>query len=237
MQSFLLIFSSACLFALSSGAITATESKLVTKLAPVNSVPYEDTTKDLTAAASDRTSLIPAFHIGKDYGQPSYGSSVPYGSYYSSIYSPSVGYRGAGLNPGYLNVGYNRGYGPNGVTGGGHLGYGYYGNLGYNPGYGSSGYIGNSGYGGYGSGLGYGSGYGSYNTGNYGLGYDDGYNGYGRGGYGRYGGYDGYGYGSGYAGYGGSNYGSAYAARSNYEPYSYQGYGSYGSPSGYRGYS
>ncbi|XP_031841475.1 uncharacterized protein LOC116430911 isoform X2 [Nomia melanderi] len=220
----------ACVIALSSGAIKTSEPKLITKLAPVNSPSYDDSTKDLTASASDRT-----FHISKDYGQPGYGGSVPYGSYYGSIYGPGAGYRGAGYNLGHLNTGY-RGYpaySPSGIVGNGHVGYGYYGNAGYNPNYGGYGY--GSGYGGYGSGLGYG-GYSPYNTGSYGLGYDDGYNGYGRGGYGRYGGYDAYGYGS---GYGGSNYGSVYGTRSNYEPYTYHGsgYGSYSYPSGYRGYS
>ncbi|KZC10315.1 hypothetical protein WN55_01431 [Dufourea novaeangliae] len=228
------IFSFVCLFALSSGAIKSSEPNLITKLTPANSATYEDSAKDLTSAASDRT-----FHISKEYGQPGYGGGVPYGTYYGSSYGPGAGYRGTGLNPGYLNTGY-RGYpgsGLGGIIGGGHVGYGYYG--GYNPSYGGYGSGGYGGYGGYGNGLG---GYGTYGTGSYGSGYDDGYSnvGYGRGGYGRYGGYDGYGYGSGYGGYGGSNYGSTYNTRSNYDPYTnYHGtsYGSYSYPSGYRGYS
>ncbi|CAK9816227.1 hypothetical protein ANTQUA_LOCUS8810 [Anthophora quadrimaculata] len=249
-NTFFLVLTFACLITFSSSAILSSEPKLTTKLTPVNSPSYEDNAKDLTAAASDRT-----FHISKDYGQPGgYGGGVPYGSYLgSSIYGPGTPYRGTGLNLGYLNPSY-RGYvvgGPNGIIGGGHIGYGYYGNSGYNPsygGYGGYGYGGNSGYGGYGGYSGYGSGLsgsGGYANGygsGYGSGiYDDAYNGYGgRGSYGRYGGLDGYGYGTGYSGYGGSNYGSSYAAKSNYDPYAYRSnsYGSYtGYPSGYRGYS
>ncbi|XP_034186931.2 uncharacterized protein LOC117607390 isoform X1 [Osmia lignaria lignaria] len=238
----------ACLFALGRSAIESSETKLTTKLIPLNSPSYKDVDKDLTAAASDRTPLITAFHISKEYGQPGgYVGGVPYGSYLgtgSSIYGPGTAYRGTGLSPGYVNPGY-RGYsvGGPGIIGGGHIGFGYYGNSGYNPGYGGgygSGYGGYNGYGGYGSGLGgYGGYSNSYTPGTYGSGvYDDGYYGYGtRGGYGRYGGLDGYGYGTGYNGYGGSNYGSSYNVRNSYDPSSYRS-GSYaGYPSGYRGYS
>lgn len=45
----------ACAIALSSGAIKTAEPKLITKLAPVNSASYDESTKDLTAAASDRS--------------------------------------------------------------------------------------------------------------------------------------------------------------------------------------
>ncbi|CAL7951473.1 unnamed protein product [Xylocopa violacea] len=246
---FSLILILACLCALGSSAIDSTESKLTTKLTPINSPSYEDHAKDLTPSASDRT-----FHISKEYGQPvGYGGGGPYGSYLglgTSIYGPGTAYRGTGLNPGYLNPSY-KGYpvgGPSGIIGGGHVGYGYYGTAGYNPGYGGyggyGGYAGNSGYNGYAVGLdgygGYGSGYG---YGGYGSGiYDDGYGGYygydGRSGYGRYGGLDKYG--TGYSGYGSTNYGSTYNARSNYDPYVNRNtnYGSYtGYPSGYRGYS
>ncbi|XP_017795043.1 PREDICTED: glycine-rich cell wall structural protein 2-like [Habropoda laboriosa] len=244
----------ACLTVLGSGAIVPSEPKLTTKLTPVNSPSYEDSVKDLTAAASDRT-----FHISKDYGQPGgYGGGVPYGSYLgSSIYPGTTAYRGTGLSPGYLNPSY-KGYvvgGPGGIIGGGNIGYGYYGSSGYNPnygGYGGYGYGANGGYGGYGGYSGYGTGlstsggyvngYGSAYGSGYGSGiYEDAYYGNGgRGGYGRYGGLDGYGYGGGYNGYGGSNYGTSYAAKSNYDPYAYRSnsYGSYtGYPSGYRGYS
>ena len=71
-----------------------------------------------------KVSLIPAFHLNKDY-QP---GNVPYGSYLGlggSIYGPGTTYRGTGLSPGYLNPGY-RGYpvgGPGGIIGGGHIGW------------------------------------------------------------------------------------------------------------------
>ncbi|KAF7411174.1 hypothetical protein HZH66_000070 [Vespula vulgaris] len=221
MKSFLLVTYLVGLVALCSSAIELTNSKLSTKLLPVNDA---SGTKDLDTAASDRT-----FLIGKEYGQPGYGGYGGYGGYPGgSIYGP--GYRGTNLTPGY------RGYpigSLGGVLGGGHTGYGYYGNNGYNPYYN---YGGPGGYNGYGN-IG---GYGTLGIG----GYDDPYLGYGSySGYGRYGGQglDGYGnYGSG--GYGGS-YGSAYGIKNNYDPYGYRSsssssYGSYaGYPSGYRGYS
>ena len=248
----------ACLFTLGSSAIESSETKLITKLTPLNSATYEDNAKDLTAAASDRT-----FHLSKEYGQPGYGGSVPYGSQLGlgSIYSPGTGYRGTGLSTGYLSPGY-RGYqvgGPGGIIGGGNIGYGYYGTLGttgttgYSPGYGGYGYGGYGGYGGYngygngvggyggygngiggyggyGNGIGGYGGYGSgYGSGSYASGaYDDGY--YGYGGRGGYGRYGSLGYdGYGYGtGYGGSNYGSSYNTRNNYDPYGYRG-SNYGS--------
>lgn len=70
--------------------------------------------------------MVPAFHLSKEYGQPTgYGGGGPYGSYLGgSIYGPGTVYRGTGLSSGYLNPGY-RGYpvgGPSGIIGGGHIG-------------------------------------------------------------------------------------------------------------------
>lgn len=81
-------------------------------------------------------SLIPAFHISKEYGQPGgYGGSSPYGSYLGlsgSIYGPGSAYRGTSWGPGYLNPnyggysagGYPAGGYPGGIIGGGHIGWG-----------------------------------------------------------------------------------------------------------------
>ncbi|XP_043249598.1 shematrin-like protein 1 isoform X3 [Colletes gigas] len=251
MDAFLLLLTFACFFALGSSTIESPEAKLTASITPINSGTYADKAKDLLTSASDRISLVPAFHISKDYGQPGgYAGSYPYGNYYGSIYDSTRGYRGSSLSSGYPNLGYSVGT-PGGIVGGGLIGYGYYGNVGYTPSYGgyggSGGYGGNGiyngyeGYGGYGGSGGYGGYGGSGGYGGYG-GYGNGvgsYGGYGGNyGYGRYGGSD---YGYGYNGYGGSNYGSAYSSRNTYDPYGYRGnnYGNYGTnyPSGYRGYS
>ncbi|XP_076163471.1 uncharacterized protein LOC143144701 isoform X1 [Ptiloglossa arizonensis] len=245
MRSLLLILMFACLLTLGNSAIESLDTNRIIR-------PTEK--KDITPAASDRISLIPAFHISKDYGQlGGYTGGVPYGSSYASTYGTGTGYQGTG--GGYLNSGY-RGHSlnwPNGIIGGGNNGYGYYESGGYNPAYaGRGGYGGYGGSGGYGNYGGLGGGYGGY--GNYGGlgggygGYGNSYGGYGTGldnlgsgvydyGYGGRGGSDGYGYRGGYGGYGGLNYGSSYNSRNYYDPYSYRGSSYPNYPSGYRGYS
>ncbi|XP_046409663.1 glycine-rich cell wall structural protein 2-like [Neodiprion fabricii] len=168
--------------------------------------------KDLDASASSDV-----FHSSRDYrfdggpgGESGFGGirsgiGVYPGIEGGSIYGSGNIYQGAGLAPGYR--GYRAGGYGNGIIGGGHTGYGYYGTTGY--GSGSSGYGPNYGVGGLDSNDGIGSGV-----------YDDGYSVYGntRRVYNGYGGRDSAGYDS-YPYRGSASYG-----RNGFQPSGYRGY-------------
>ncbi|XP_046752651.1 glycine-rich cell wall structural protein 2-like [Diprion similis] len=197
-----------CLSALNCAVV---DSAKLRESASATGSKVTDESKDLDASASSH-----AFLSRRDYFDGSPGGENGFGDIGGGVgvypgieggstYGSGNIYQGAGLAPDYR--GYRAGGYGNGIIGGGHTGYGYYGTTGY--GLGSSGYGRNYGVGGLDSNDGIGSGV-----------YDDGYSVY-RGtrrGYSGYGGRDSVGYDS-YPYRGSGSYG-----RSGYQPSGYRGY-------------